>query len=405
MAAKYDPEKAKKLNENTYQGLRELPSVMYDQAKKIGESSLYNTSQSQLNNERGLSDESNQRVMETMRGWFGGNQNQQQNIPSVPQQPQQQQVNVQPESIASNKFNIQNSSAKPYTGLQQLAIEHGENSPKFQKAALRASVLGVYPENETPNNLIKEPVQQPSQKDVQQPQSIKTIHSSQPQTTQVIRDGQALNQSFTSDGNGGYNSRMYDAAGNELSRADQEQMRLMSQARRLVDLATPVYSISNPHPEQQAASALQAMSALKAIPTVSDVQKDASAIRKMDTDTSLAPGLANSEIGLRGAQANRYNVESQYMPQRFAMEQQAHNTESKYKQAQIDNLNRKQGMTGRDFAALEKVELDRRIAFNEAYNSAIMNNPKIDKNSLRRDLERQFGLNKAQRRSATEFQN
>lgn len=202
---------------------------------------------------------------------------------------------------------------QPLTRLQQLAKDKGTVSKEF----LRAAYLGVYPEDETPNNLVKDnngyihvgeketnlsPKEQASL-DVamlmDRKQNSLQQRAASPQSVEVIGNGGVTRQVF----DGGGNSRVYDRAGNELSRSDQEQMRLMGQVQGLIDLATPVYSISNPNPEAQAAAALHAIGGLKATPTISDTQKDAATTRHLNVTSDLAPDLAQSTIGYQGANA------------------------------------------------------------------------------------------------------
>ena len=239
---------------------------------------------------------------------------------------------------------------------------------------------------------------------VQQPPSLKTIQNTQPsQNAQVIRNGQLLNQSFTSDGNGGYNSRMYDAAGNELTRADLEQMDLMARAGRLMDAAMPAWNASSQYANEQAVRALNALSGLKGIPTTSDIQKDSAAIRKMDTETELAPKLAKAEIGLRGAQANMYDTQNQYAAKEYGLKKMGVESTAKYHNALAE-----QALRGKPENTIEqqRLNLDRQIAAAKEYDMIVGSSPNMpepQKNKLKRELEVKYGLK--QRRSATEFQN
>jgi len=114
---------------------------------------------------------------------------------------------------------------------------------------------------------------------------------------------------------------MYDMAGNEMTRADQEQSKLMASMQRLVDLATPAYSISHPNPSAEAARALQVAGGLKAVGTIPDVQKDMATARHMNVTSDLAPGMANAtnaahyaSANASNANANKAGLESQYYP-------------------------------------------------------------------------------------------
>lgn len=225
-----------------------------------------------------------------------------------------------PNPVGYNKYATE-SEARPFTRLQQLAMKHGTGSKEF----LRANYLNTFPEDETPNNLVKDnsgyiqvgeketnlsPREQASldvamlmdKKQNSLQQRAASEQQGKPIVVEQIKNGNLLTTTFDENRGSGFRETT-DMFGNKLSRADLEQMDLMARAGRVLDAAMPAQNASSQYKNEQAARTLQALSGLKAIPTVSDVQKDAATTRHLNVTSDLAPDLAQSTIGYQGANA------------------------------------------------------------------------------------------------------